>query len=204
MVWNTRVAVQFSKNATYGSELFPPTDIALEPSALTYLHLLVASIMLYTAFFCFGFSFTYPTMEISLYNLGSVTLVFNRIQSSTQSSRQGTSKNIFQLYNLAVNSTVTTNSFGTLMSVPIITWDPFLATLKFHIQKQLIFLLCTWVLISLLKCSRRCLEVTRGDHTSVQATTSTIFTLQENKVTVLALHLHTRTWVPEVIHSPAL
>lgn len=50
---------------------------------------------------------------------------------------------------------------------------------------------------------RSTLQVLQGDNTSVQATTSTIFTLQEGKVTEPALHLHARTGVPEFILQPS-
>ena len=50
---------------------------------------------------------------------------------------------------------------------------------------------------------RSTLRVMQGDNTSVQATTSTIFTPQEGKVTESAVHLHARTGVPEVILQPS-
>lgn len=56
----------------------------------------------------------------------------------------------------------------------------------------------------LLEIFRSLLWVIQGDNTSMQAEISTTFTLQEDKVTMFALHLYSRTSVPEVIDSPVL
>lgn len=46
------------------------------------------------------------------------------------------------------------------------------------------------------------LRVIQDDSTSMQATTSTVFMLQEGKVTKPAVYLHARAKVPEVILQP--
>lgn len=56
----------------------------------------------------------------------------------------------------------------------------------------------------LLEIFRSLLWVIQGDNTSMQAEISTTFTLQEDKVTMFALHLYSRTSVSEVIDSPVL